>query len=30
MEEYEEEANLAVKGQYFKTGEKLARQRKKL
>jgi len=29
-EEYEEEAQLAVKGQYLKTGEKLANQRLKL
>ncbi|MBI4295564.1 MAG: UbiD family decarboxylase [Chloroflexi bacterium] len=28
-EEYEEEAKLAVQGQYFQTGEKLARQRQK-
>ncbi|OGO25383.1 MAG: hypothetical protein A2144_09510 [Chloroflexi bacterium RBG_16_50_9] len=28
--EYEEEAELAVKGQYFQTGEKLAKQRVKL
>jgi UbiD family decarboxylase len=29
-DEYEEEAKLAVKGDYFRTGEKLARQRKQL
>ena len=29
-EEYQEEAELALKGEHYKTGEKLARERKKI